>query len=244
VLPPLEVEVVAGESHQRPRAGNNSVHVELQPSSPPEPAPDTTDVARTDTPANITTEAADRVQMSADTDTVVSRSVKPGYPVLARQMKVQGSVILRALISKEGQIQDLRVLSGPPILASAAQEAVKQWHFKPHFVRTPWRRRPRSRLTSPSPQINYQSGLSVSQLAMTRPIRARLSQIERMGKKARAQANHLVVATKNNERPETLSSPGRPGSPPPELLTEEVKRMKTFCLWHFRAICTPKVPLP
>jgi TonB family protein len=133
VLPPLEVEVVAGESHQRPRAGNNSVHVELQPSSPPEPAPDATDVARADAPASVTTEAAERVQMSADTDTVVSRSVKPGYPLLARQMKVQGSVILRALIGKEGQIQDLRVLSGPPILASAAQEAVKQWHFKPHF---------------------------------------------------------------------------------------------------------------
>jgi outer membrane biosynthesis protein TonB len=31
-------------------------------------------------------------------------------------------------------IQDLRVLSGPPILASAAQEAVRQWHFKPHYV--------------------------------------------------------------------------------------------------------------
>jgi outer membrane biosynthesis protein TonB len=30
-------------------------------------------------------------------------------------------------------IQDLRVLGGPPILANAAQEAVRQWHFKPHY---------------------------------------------------------------------------------------------------------------
>jgi protein TonB len=48
-------------------------------------------------------------------------------------MKIQGSVILRALISKEGTIQDLHVLSGPTILASAAQDAVRQWHFKPHY---------------------------------------------------------------------------------------------------------------
>jgi protein TonB len=53
--------------------------------------------------------------------------------MLAREMKVQGSVILLAMISREGSIQDLRVLSGPPILAGAAREAVKQWHFKPHF---------------------------------------------------------------------------------------------------------------
>ena len=71
--------------------------------------------------------------MSAETADVVSAPVKPGYPMLARQMKVQGSVILQALISREGKIQDLRVLSGPPILAGAAREAVKQWHFKPHY---------------------------------------------------------------------------------------------------------------
>jgi protein TonB len=38
-----------------------------------------------------------------------------------------------AMISRDGQIQDLRVLSGPPILSGAAREAVKQWHFKPHY---------------------------------------------------------------------------------------------------------------
>jgi protein TonB len=48
-------------------------------------------------------------------------------------MKVQGSVILQALIGRDGLIQDLQVVSGPPILATAAQEAVKQWHFKPHY---------------------------------------------------------------------------------------------------------------
>ena len=71
--------------------------------------------------------------MSSLTTDVVTHSVVPAYPTLARQMKVQGSVILEALIGRDGLIEDLQVLSGPPILAGAAQEAVKQWHFKPHF---------------------------------------------------------------------------------------------------------------
>ncbi len=151
VLPPLEVEVVAGNVHRTLHPGANSVHVDLQPTdlqdkdlqknepqandlTPAEAtAPSPASSAAPDTAAGALSNAAERVQMSADTDAVVSTPVKPGYPLLARQMKVQGSVILQALIGRNGLIQDLRVISGPPILASAAQEAVKQWHFKPHF---------------------------------------------------------------------------------------------------------------
>lgn len=136
VLPPLEVEVVAGNIHRTIRPGTNSVRVDLQPDLPAQtisepPATDTTETA-----ASMTSNAAERVQMSADTSDVVSRPVKPDYPLLARQMKVQGSVILQALIGRDGLIQDLRVVSGPPILATAAQDAVKQWHFKPHYQGT------------------------------------------------------------------------------------------------------------
>jgi periplasmic protein TonB len=46
-------------------------------------------------------------------------------------MNVQGSVVLQAVISAEGVVQDLRVLSGPAILSSAAQQAVREWRFKP-----------------------------------------------------------------------------------------------------------------
>jgi protein TonB len=48
-------------------------------------------------------------------------------------MKVQGSVILEALIGRDGTIQELKVVSGPAILAEAAREAVKQWRFKPYM---------------------------------------------------------------------------------------------------------------
>jgi len=134
VLPPLEVEVVAGDIHKTVRPGTNQVHVDLQPGAPPRPVTEAPASDTTDTPANtVTSNAAERVQMSADTAAVVTRSVKPGYPLLARQMKVQGSVILQALIGRDGLIQDIHVLSGPPILAGAAEEAVRQWHFKPHY---------------------------------------------------------------------------------------------------------------
>jgi protein TonB len=71
--------------------------------------------------------------VSADAARVISRPVQPTYPILARQMKVQGAVVLQALIGKEGGIQDLQVLSGPAILSVAAREAVKQWRFKPYY---------------------------------------------------------------------------------------------------------------
>jgi protein TonB len=81
----------------------------------------------------VTSNAAERVQMSTDASEIITSPVKPNYPLLARQMKVQGSVILQALIGRDGVIQNLRVVSGPHILAAAAEDAVRQWHFKPHF---------------------------------------------------------------------------------------------------------------
>ena len=55
------------------------------------------------------------------------------YPLLAGQMSVQGSVLLQVLIAANGVVEDLRVLSGPTILVSAAREAVRQWRFKPFY---------------------------------------------------------------------------------------------------------------
>jgi len=134
VLPALEVEVVAGDVHRTIHPGTNSVRVDLQPGTAPQEVAQPDSQNRINTSAeNVTRPAAERVQMSADTAEILSRPVKPDYPMLARQMKVQGSVILQALIGRNGLIQGLRVVSGPPILASAAQEAVKQWHFKPHY---------------------------------------------------------------------------------------------------------------
>jgi protein TonB len=110
--------------------GNNSVHVDLRPIELPSVA---AEVGGGEVAANVTSPAAERIQISSDASRVVSSPVRPSYPMLARQMKVQGRVILQALIGRDGIIQNLRVVSGPPILASAAEDAVRQWHFKPHL---------------------------------------------------------------------------------------------------------------
>lgn len=133
VLPPLEVEVVAGDRHHTIRPGSSSVRVDLEPGTPAQPVGGVAPAGDPESAADVTSAAAERVQMSTDASEIVARPVKPNYPLLARQMKVQGSVILRALIGKDGVIQDLRVVRGPHILASAAQDAVRQWHFKPHL---------------------------------------------------------------------------------------------------------------
>lgn len=60
--------------------------------------------------------------------------VKPTYPQLARTARVQGSVILEAIIDREGRVEDLRVLSGHPLLVRAAWEAVQQWRYRPTLL--------------------------------------------------------------------------------------------------------------
>ena len=60
--------------------------------------------------------------------------VKPVYPPLARQARIQGVVKLRAIISKEGTIQQLEVVAGPPLLIQAAVDAVRQWRYKPTLL--------------------------------------------------------------------------------------------------------------
>lgn len=61
------------------------------------------------------------------------RSELPGYPPLALQNDVKGAVVLRALIAADGTVQDVRLISGPPLLAPAVMDAVRTWRYKPHF---------------------------------------------------------------------------------------------------------------
>jgi protein TonB len=130
VLPPLRVEVEAGGRSQFVRPGAPSVKVVMQPGtavSQPEP----TEMASVGNAP--LTNAGERIQMSSDARQMLSRSVRPEYPLLARQMKVQGRVDLDATIGTDGGIRTLNVTAGPTILADAAREAVKQWRFKPHM---------------------------------------------------------------------------------------------------------------
>jgi protein TonB len=62
------------------------------------------------------------------------RRVDPVYPPLARSARVQGQVVLAAIISKAGTIQHLQVLSGHPMLVNAALDAVSQWRYRPYVL--------------------------------------------------------------------------------------------------------------
>ena len=71
-------------------------------------------------------------------DTVMASQVvtkaPPVYPPLARQARIQGMVILKVQISKTGDVENIQLVSGHPILAPSAIEAVKQWKYKPYLL--------------------------------------------------------------------------------------------------------------
>jgi periplasmic protein TonB len=76
-----------------------------------------------------------RVRVSAGvTSGLLIRKVNPVYPPLARQARISGTVVLRAVISKDGAIENLQLVSGHPMLAPAAIDAVKQWKYKPYLL--------------------------------------------------------------------------------------------------------------
>jgi protein TonB len=62
------------------------------------------------------------------------REVTPLYPPLARQARIQGEVVLQAIIGKDGRIQNLHAISGNPLLIPAALDAVQGWRYRPYLL--------------------------------------------------------------------------------------------------------------
>jgi protein TonB len=58
----------------------------------------------------------------------------PQYPAIAKAARIQGTVVLQATISKTGTIENLHVVSGPPMLQQAAMDAVRSWRYKPYLL--------------------------------------------------------------------------------------------------------------
>jgi protein TonB len=65
---------------------------------------------------------------------LLAHKVNPAYPRIAQQAGIQGSVVLQAWISKEGHIENLRVISGHPLLVQSAKDAVRRWRYKPYLL--------------------------------------------------------------------------------------------------------------
>jgi periplasmic protein TonB len=76
-----------------------------------------------------------RIRVSSGvTQGLVIHRVEPSYPPIAKTARVSGTVILQAVISKEGTIENLHVVSGHPLLTQAALDAVKQWRYRPYIL--------------------------------------------------------------------------------------------------------------
>ncbi len=82
---------------------------------------------------NIT--APQKVKVSSGVaQAMLIHQVAPEYPTAARESGIQGTVVLQAVIGKDGKVQQVRVLRGHPMLTQAAVNAVKQWRYKPFSV--------------------------------------------------------------------------------------------------------------
>jgi protein TonB len=88
------------------------------------------------TPVAVPKVAVQRVRVSQGvTQGMVVRRVQPAYPQMAKIARVQGAVVLAAIIGKDGTIQNLHVVqSASPLLNQAAIDAVKQWRYRPYIL--------------------------------------------------------------------------------------------------------------
>lgn len=94
---------------------------------PPPPPPPPKAVEKPVTPQRI------RVGGNVQAANLV-RKVTPVYPPLAKQARIQGTVRFTAIIGKDGTIQNLQLVTGHPLLVAAAQDAVRQWVYKPTLL--------------------------------------------------------------------------------------------------------------
>lgn len=113
------------------------------PETAPAPAPDqNTQVAKTETnaepapaPPTSSDTPAERVVVPANvTAASIVTQTRPEYPPQARAKRIQGEVVLHAIIDKEGKISEAQILSGDDTLAQSAVESVRQWRYKPMLV--------------------------------------------------------------------------------------------------------------
>ena len=85
-------------------------------------------------PADLRPQPPHRLVMTHLESAMLTRRVEPVYPALAIQTRREGQVVLHAIISTDGSIQSLQVVSGDPLFLRSAQDAVTQWHYRPTIL--------------------------------------------------------------------------------------------------------------
>lgn len=130
---PQRAPTVAQETHTA-----DSTPAKRDTAPPPAETPATLDKTAQSSAAHASNERkrtpAKSVRVSEEeARTLLISAVKPDYPVLAKQAKIQGTVVLDANISKDGTVESLKVVSGHPLLVEAALESAKQYRYKPYM---------------------------------------------------------------------------------------------------------------
>jgi len=74
-----------------------------------------------------------RISQGVSQGLLINR-VQPKYPPNALAMRIQGAVQIEATINREGKTTNLKAISGDPVLARAALDAVRQWRYKPYYL--------------------------------------------------------------------------------------------------------------
>jgi len=98
-------------------------------------SPVITEIARSAPPVMVKPSPPVKLRVSSGVAAgMLVHQVKPQYPPLAMQARIQGTVVLQAVIGKDGTVRDLHLVSGHPMLAPAAIEAVKQWRYRPYLL--------------------------------------------------------------------------------------------------------------
>ncbi len=92
-------------------------------------------VSQSSVPSVVIPAARTELLTPEDANQYVTNRVQPVYPELARKQRVQGAVVLKVLVGRDGGVQQVQVISGDPKLASAAADAVVQWRFRPFLAK-------------------------------------------------------------------------------------------------------------
>lgn len=121
--PPLPPESPAIAITDGPLGGGDLSHDFGAPSTPPTP------------PSTPPSSVPPRIQLGGQIQAAkVISQPNPIYPPLARQARIQGSVLLHAVLGRDGHVSELQVISGHPLLVQAALDAVKQWRYQPTLL--------------------------------------------------------------------------------------------------------------
>jgi periplasmic protein TonB len=81
------------------------------------------------------TKAPSRIRVGGNVQAAsLVNKVTPQYPPIAKTAHVSGTVVLHAIIAKDGSIQELQYMSGPPLLMKSAMDAVREWRYKPTML--------------------------------------------------------------------------------------------------------------